>query len=206
MSLHADGFAVSRASALVVSGSDLFMNIVGDMVADCGLAVVFPLMSEPPWLSMMRTQPSLVICDCDRPAVSLKGVLGEASVRHLPLLMAWPRSRHDHYARGLALPERVAWLTFPVGHDAFRSTIDGLLAPKLDSVHGVRLAAPGVRLDAAVRVRTLSLVEFRRVSHHKLLDADGTGPTCCDTTANVPARWGRFLTPPHQRTHHRKKS
>jgi len=68
MSLHADGFAVTRGTALVASGSKLFMDIVGEMVADCDVGVAFPVTSEPAWLSVMRTQPSLVICDCDAPA------------------------------------------------------------------------------------------------------------------------------------------
>lgn len=158
MSLHADGFAVSRGTALVVSGSRLFMNIVGDMVADCDLGVVLPRTSESAWLSLMQTPPALVICDCDASAANLKCLIGEASARHIPLLMAWSRDQHEHHAPGLALPEHVAWLTFPVGRDAFRSMVDGLLAPEIDSVHRVRLVAPGVRLDAAVRVRALSLL------------------------------------------------
>jgi len=154
MSLHADGFAVSRGTALIVSGSRLFMAIVADMVADCDLAVVFPRTSESAWLSVMQTPPALAICDCDASAANLKGVIGEASARHVPLLMAWSRDQHEHYAPGLSLPEHVAWFTFPVGRDAFRSTIDGLLVPDIDSVHCVRLVVPGVKLDAVVRVRT----------------------------------------------------
>ena len=159
MSLYDDGFAVSRGTVLVASGSNLFMDIVRDMVADCGLAVIVPLTSEPAWLSVMRTQPALVICDWDAPAANIEGVIGEASARHVPLLMAWSReSTRATMRRASRLPERVAWLTFPVGRDEFRSTIDGLLAPEIDSVHHVSLAVPGVRLSAAVRVRTLSLL------------------------------------------------
>jgi DNA-binding response OmpR family regulator len=158
MSLYDDGFAVSRGTVLVASGSNLFMDIVRGMVAECGLAVVSALTSEPAWLSVMRAQPALVICDWDAPPANLAGVIGEATARHVPLLMAWSRDRHGDYAQGLALPERVAWLTFPVGRDEFRSTVDGLLAPEIDSVHHVALAVPGVRLSAAVRVRTLSLL------------------------------------------------
>ncbi len=158
MSLYDDGFAVSRGTVLVASGSDLFMDIVRDMVADCGLAVVFPLTSEPAWLSVMRTQPSLVICDWDAQATNLAGVIGEAAARHVPLLMAWSRDRHEHYAPGLALPERVAWLTFPVGRDEFRSTIDALLAPDIDSVHHASFAVAGVGVGVGVRMRTLSLL------------------------------------------------
>ncbi len=158
MSLYDDGFAVSRGTVLVASGSTLFMAIVRDMVADCGLAVIVPLTSEPAWLSVMRTHPSLVICDWDAPTASREGVIGEASARHVPLLMAWSRDQHEDLAKGVALPERVAWLTFPVGRDEFRATIDGLLAPEIDSVHHVSLAVPGVRLRAGVRMRTLSLL------------------------------------------------
>lgn len=158
MSLHADGFAASRGTALVVSDSRLFMDIVGDMIADCDLNVVFPRTSESAWLSVMQTPPTLVICDCDASAANLKNVIGEASARHVPLLMAWSRDQHEYYEPGLALPEHIAWLTFPVERDAFRSTIDCLLAPDIDSVHCAGLVAPGVRLDAAVRVRALSLL------------------------------------------------
>ena len=135
---------------LVASGSTLFMDIVRDMVADCGLGVIVPLTSEPAWLSVMRTQPSLVICDWDAPAASREGVIAEASARHVPLLMAWSRDQHEHYAQGLALPERVAWLTFPVSRNVLCSTITRL-SPEIDSVHHVNLAIPGVRLNAAVR-------------------------------------------------------
>ena len=158
MSLYDDGFAVSRGTVLVASGSTLFMDVVRDMVADCGLAVIVPLTSEPAWLSVMRTQPSLVICDWDAPAANVAGVIGEASARHVPLLMAWSRNKHDDYARGLALPDRVAWLTFPVGRAEFRATIDRLLAPGIDSVHHASFAVAGVKLGVGVRMRTLSLL------------------------------------------------
>ena len=158
MSLHADGFAVTRGTALVASGSKLFMDIVGEMVADCDVGVAFPVTSEPAWLSVMRTQPSLVICDCDAPAENLEGVIAEATARHLPLLMAWSRTQHEHYAHGLVLPERVAWLTFPVVQEAFRATIDELLPADLDSVHRVRLGGAGAQIEGAVRVRALSLL------------------------------------------------
>ena len=84
MSLYDDGFAVGRGTVLVASDSTLFVDIVRDMLADCGLAVIVPLTSEPAWLSVMRTQPSLVICDWDAPAANVAGVIGEASARHVP--------------------------------------------------------------------------------------------------------------------------
>ena len=158
MSLYDDGFAVSRGPVFVASNSQLFMDIVRGLVAECGLAVVFPLTSEPAWLSVMRMQPSLVVCDWDAPAANVRGLIAEATARRVPLLMAWSRDQQESYAPDLALPERVAWLTFPVGRDEFRSTIDALLAPEIDSVRHVTVAIPGLRLDAAVRVRTLSLL------------------------------------------------
>ncbi len=100
MSLYDDGFAVSRGTVLVASGSTLFMDVVRNMVADCGLAAIVPVTSEPAWLSVMRTHPSLVICDWDAPAANVAGVIGEASARHVPLLMAWSRNKHDDYAPG----------------------------------------------------------------------------------------------------------
>jgi len=85
-------------------------------------------------------------------------VIAEATARHLPLLMAWSRTQHEHYAHGLVLPERVAWLTFPVVQEAFRATIDELLPADLDSVHLVRLGGAGAQIEGAVRVRALSLL------------------------------------------------
>ena len=66
MNRHIDGFVDSRGTVLVASGSSLFMNIVGDMLVDCGFTAAFPAESEAASLSVTRTQPALVICDSGR--------------------------------------------------------------------------------------------------------------------------------------------
>jgi len=131
------------------------MNIIGDMLADCGLTVAFPAESEAAWLSITRTQPALVICDSGVPAASIKRLITEVASRRLPLLMAWSREEHDEYAAELVLPDRVAWFTFPIDCDTFRSTIDGLLSQPIDQAHRLKLTAAGVTFEAAVNARTL---------------------------------------------------
>ena len=159
MSRHADGFLDSRGTVLVASGSTLFTNIVGGMLAECGFEVAYPAESEAAWLSVTRTQPALVICDSGVPAANIKRLIAEVCARRLPLLMAWPQAEHDEHARDVVLPNRVAWLTFPIDNDAFRTTIDGLL-PVMGPVQRLTLTVAGAKVEAATAPR--SFEEVRR--------------------------------------------
>ncbi len=57
------------------------------------------------------------------------------------------------------LPNRVAWLTFPIDNDAFRTTIDGLL-PVMGPVQRLTLTVAGAKVEAATALR--SFEEVRR--------------------------------------------
>jgi DNA-binding NtrC family response regulator len=155
MNRHVDGSANSRGTVLVASDSSLFRTIVGDMLADDGLVAAFPVEAEAAWLSVTRTQPALVICDSGIPTANVRRLIAEVSARHLPLLMAWPQEEHAKYAPGLALPDRVSWLTFPIDRDAFRAAIDGLLPSLAGRGHRLTLVGAGVTVDAGFRTRSL---------------------------------------------------
>jgi hypothetical protein len=108
---HDDGRVESRGTILVASTNSLFMDDVGRMVADSGFTPAYPAGLESPWVSVMRTQPRVVICDCDGPIQRVQRLIFEASARRVP----------------------VAWLTLPVSHDSFGSMLDALL-PQLTHV------------------------------------------------------------------------
>lgn len=154
MSRHAEGRVDSRGTVLVASTSTLFMNIVGDMVATCGFTPAFPATAEAAWLSVTRTQPLLVIADCDGSEAAIKRLVVEASARRLPLLMA--RGQHGETVPHVLLPDGAAWLTLPMEQVAFQAMIDGLLPPAAAAVRRLTLAGAGVRVDAAIAVRTLA--------------------------------------------------
>jgi DNA-binding response OmpR family regulator len=163
MNRHVDGSMDSRGTVLVASDSSTFINIVGDMLVDGGFTVAFPAESEAAWLSVTRTQPALVICDSGVSQASLKRLIAEVAARRLPLLMAWSREEHDEYAQGLVLPDRVEWLAFPIHHDEFLATIDGLVPRVTGAVQRLRLTATGARtLDAARRGAT-AVTEDRNI-------------------------------------------
>lgn len=155
MNRHIDDFVDSRGTVLVASSSSLFMNIIGDLLADCGFTTAFPAEAEASSLSVTRTQPVLVICDSSVPEASMKRLIGEVSARHLPLFLAWPRTEHDKYAPGFVLPERVAWLTFPIDREAFRSTIDALLPPITSRTQRFTLDGTAVKIEAAIATRSV---------------------------------------------------
>jgi hypothetical protein len=160
MNRHADGFLDSRGTVLVASNSSVFINIVGDMLADDGFTIAFPAESEAAWLSVTRTQPAFVICDSGVSPTSINRLIAEVAARRLPLLMAWSHEEHDEYARGLVLPERVAWLAFPINCDAFRSTIDGLLPPVVGPVKQLTLTGASMTVEAAIGARAPDEARF----------------------------------------------
>ena len=112
---HEDGRVESRGTILVASTNSLFMDDVGRMVVDSGFTPAYPAGLESPWVWVMRTQPRVVICDCDAPIQRVERLIFEVSARRVP----------------------VAWLTLPVSYDAFCSMLDAFLPPLNRVVHGV---------------------------------------------------------------------
>jgi hypothetical protein len=120
MDRHEDGRVENRGTILVASTNGLFRDDVGRMVADSGFTPAYPAGFESPWVSVMRTQPRIVICDCDAPIQRVQRLIFEASARRVVF----------------------KWLTLPVSHDAFCSMLDALLPPLTRAVHRGMPTAP----------------------------------------------------------------
>lgn len=150
-----DGPDCDRGTILVASDNALFATIVGDMVARCGFSPAFRIGGEGPRLSLARTQPCIVICDCTAPAHGIQHLISDASSRHIPLVLSDMRMPESINIQALALPRPLAWLTFPISRAAFGAMLDGLLPPFVDVFHTVATSVAGISIAAAVSVRTL---------------------------------------------------
>jgi hypothetical protein len=144
-----------RSVVLIGSGSGAFIDIVGEMVGENGFDVATPGPAEPPWLSVTRTQPSLVICDCSGLHLSAKRLIIEMVARRLPLLIvAAPHERT--VAQTWPLPECVAWLEFPIAREQFRETINDLMSYRRAILRRhLTLVGAGVTIEAGITVETL---------------------------------------------------
>jgi len=146
-----------RNIVLIASESGLFIDIVGGMAGECGFEVTAPAPAEPSWLSVTRTQPALVICDCTGPAPNVKRLVVEAVARGLPLLIvATPQERA--VAQSWPLPSCVAWLELPIAREPFRTAIADLMSLRRTIMHRTLvLRGPAVRLEAGITARMLDL-------------------------------------------------
>jgi DNA-binding response OmpR family regulator len=144
----------SRGTILVASRSPAFLDIVGEMILDCGFFVATPAQTEAAWLSVTRTRPALVISDTGEPAEYVKELIAESLARRIPLLVLG-MADDQASARVGSLPHGIAWLPFPLARGALQSAIDGLLNPAPVVAHHVVLAGAGVEIDAGFATRTL---------------------------------------------------
>lgn len=150
------GPAENRGTILVASSHALFTDLVGEMVGRCGFTAAYPAGREPSWLSLTRTQPCVVICDCSAPAEGIQRLITEASARQIPLVLSDARAKQRAEEGSLVLPQQVAWLTFPVTRDAFAALIDTVLQP-VDIAPASRVAA--AKFGASTKpARRLALV------------------------------------------------
>ncbi|MEP6493533.1 MAG: hypothetical protein ABJF01_12690 [bacterium] len=118
----------SRGIILVASTNAGFADVVGGMVLDSGFTPAYPRGVETPWVTVARTQPRLVICDCDAPVERIQRLVTDASARRVPLVLSRaPDACVD--MKLLTLPSRFALLTFPVSQQAFCSMLDAMLPP-----------------------------------------------------------------------------
>jgi hypothetical protein len=160
--MNRDDDAIRRRHSVVLigSGSSVFIDIVGDMIGECGFEVTTPAPAEPPWLSVTRTQPVLVICDCMGPELNVKRLIVETVARRLPLLIV--AAVHEQVvACTWPLPDCVAWLEFPIARDRFRTTIDELMTPRRTIMQrSLMLHGAGVTIETAITVRTLDGAPF----------------------------------------------
>lgn len=141
---------------LIVSRSPVFADILSAMVVAAGFRPLFPAGTESVGLTMTRTQPRLVICDCSNAVDNIQRFLVEVSSRGLPLMLCEPLDV-PAIDRELATARRVVWFTLPISREAFRTLIDGLLDPVLDEVHRVTANIAGLGLDAGIKLRPLPI-------------------------------------------------
>jgi len=139
---------------LIVSRSAVFADVLSAMVVAAGFRPSFPAGTESVGLTMTRTQPRLVICDCSNAVDNIQRFLVEISARGLPLMLCEPLDA-PAIDRELARARRVVWFTLPISRDAFRTLIDGLLDPVLDEVHRVMASIGGLGIDAGIKLRAL---------------------------------------------------
>jgi DNA-binding response OmpR family regulator len=148
-----------RRTVLVASTSDLFLDILGTMIEQGGFRPVFCAEPEPASLSLTRTQPDLVVCDCELLDTATNRLIAETLARGLPLLMTCPRGLSEIELDRLHLPHRAQWLRFPIGHAEFSTAIEELLAPPQPSVARTAALPARTRLEAMVTVRELSSIQ-----------------------------------------------
>lgn len=121
------GTATTRGTILVASSNVMFTDLVGDLVAACGFTPMYSSAHEEPWLSLARTQPCVVICDCTAPAEGIQRLIVEASARNTPLVLSDTRMPQSTAPKALSPLRRVAWLTFPASRHALSVMLDSLL-------------------------------------------------------------------------------
>lgn len=146
-----------RGVVLIGSASSVFVDIVGDMVRECGFDATTPTQAEPPWLSVTRTQPTLMICDCAGRELTVKRLVVEAAARRLPLLIvAAPQDQAA--ARTWPLPDHVAWLQFPIAREQFRATIEALMSLRQAFLErSLVLSGAGVRIAVGITAKSLDV-------------------------------------------------
>lgn len=146
-----------RRVVLIGSASSVFVDIIAEMVRECGFEATQPARAEPPWLSVTRTQPALVICDCARPELNVKRLVVETAAHRLPLLIvAAPEEQAE--ARTWPLPDHVAWLQFPLARDQFRTTIDDVMTVRRTVMQrSLVLNGAGLTIAAGLTAKTLDV-------------------------------------------------
>lgn len=147
--------AMDRGTILV-AGNTLFTDIVGEMVERSGFSPAYPAAEEAPRLSLTRTHPCVVICDCAAPGDGIQRLIAATASRRIPLVLSDTRMQQREDAE--TLPPHVAWLTFPISQAAFSEMLDGLVPPSTDVVQSAAIRIAGVTIDAAVSMRPLSRV------------------------------------------------
>lgn len=171
------GPASTRGTILVASSNAVFTDVVGDMVTSCGFTPVYSSGHEESWISLARTQPCVVICDCAAPADGIQRLIVEASARHTPLVLSDMRMHQSTDHEALSPSQRLAWLTFPVSRAAFTAMLEMLLPSGIATSEHAAVSAAGRRIAAAVSLCATPLV---------LVPHDRSGPRLSDGTMDWP--------------------
>ena len=128
MSSSSGQIAAGHRAVLVASRSELFVDMVSEMLLETGFIPVIWDVAEAPWLTIVRVQPCVIVCDCDASATDAQRLVVDATARRIPLLLsgASPNTRGDS---AVTTRQRVEWLSFPITTDTFRTVVEGLMTP-----------------------------------------------------------------------------
>jgi hypothetical protein len=128
MSDSSGQIAAGHRAVLVASRSELFVDMVSEMLLETGFIPVIWDVAEAPWLTIVRVQPCVIICDCDASATDAQRLVIDATARRIPLLLSGttPSTAGDS---AVTLRQRVEWLSFPITTDTFRAVVEALVAP-----------------------------------------------------------------------------
>ena len=144
----------SRGTILLASRSPAFVQIVGDMIVDGGYELEMAMHAEPAWLSVARTRPVLVICDCRETEDDIGRLAADSVARRLPLLLLGTTD-DQRSPPGDGHRSGIGCLRFPVTRDIFQSAIDELLTPPPAVGHQFVVSAAGVTIEGGFATRTL---------------------------------------------------
>ncbi len=171
------GPASTRGTILVASCNAVFTAVVGEMITSCGFTPVFSSGDEESWVSLARTRPCVVVCDCAAPANGTRRLIAEASATHTPLVLSDARMHQPVDDEALSLPQQVARLTFPVSRDAFGAMLESLLPSPIATSEHAAVSIAGMRIAAAASLCAMPLV---------LVPHDHSGPRLSDGTLDWP--------------------
>lgn len=129
--IDAEADPKSLGTVLIASANKVFADALGYLVTESGFAPAFPAGLEAPWISVTRTQPRAVICDCDAPVKRLRRMIAEVSARRVPLVMVF-RAETPAKIPALVRVERVTWQRLPISAQELCDVLVGLIPPDSD--------------------------------------------------------------------------
>jgi hypothetical protein len=150
MQWHNDGREANRGTILIASRNALFADIVGEMVARCGFAPAYLVGHEASPMSLARTRPCIVICDCGAAVEGIQHLIADASSQRIPVMLSDTRMLASDDVDGRMAPERVAWLRLPISRDAFSAMLDELLARSAGAIPEAAASVAGITIDTDV--------------------------------------------------------
>ena len=154
---HRHAIVRRRRVVLIGSGSGAFIEILSEMVAECGFEIATAAAAEPSWLAVTRTQPALVICDCSGPEQHARALLVEAVARGLPLLLI-AASHEEVTVRPWPFLERIACLEFPIARERFGMVLDALTMPRQTvTERNLIPSAVGRRIEVTTTTQTVDV-------------------------------------------------
>jgi hypothetical protein len=143
-----------RGTILVASSSELFAEIVSDMVRHSGYEPTSCAPPQPRLLSRMRPQPALVILDGDAPVSHEDDLRADATALGIPILLSRTRAQREDGAP-VTVVDGQTWLNFPITPDLFSDTLHSLQVERYDELHRFSGSFAGVGVDAGIGISSL---------------------------------------------------